>query len=189
MSINSNDPLKPNLIWAKDYGMPVGRVLLLAEPETVRTWAESFGSEAKMGEYAGLVHGVIVGDEGEKRQLSNGLLAPKAIFRGLKRPLYNHSLDADKSVYIYISDHRFTYRYPLRNKFSGGPLERLDAPFNSVFAAYVSFELGHIDVESAGMAEGTKPKGLVVGWEWLEESGKVSGLPYDYDSRFDARVM
>src|SRR5205823_10224689 len=97
MALNCNDPNKPNIIWAKDFTSPVGRFRLRADGNTVRFWAEAFGSEAKMGEYAALVHGVMV-DAGQRVQLSDGLLAPVAVFRGLKRPLHNLTSDADRAV-------------------------------------------------------------------------------------------
>jgi hypothetical protein len=142
-----------------------------------------------MGEYWGLVHGVSLDADGEKRQMSDGLLSPVAVFKGLKRPLHNLTSDADRKVFVYFSNPQNTFNYPRANQYSGGPLERKPAPIDSVFAVYVTFDRGHIDAECGSMSQDDQPVGLVVGWEWLEASSRVKSLPYDYDSRFDARVI
>jgi hypothetical protein len=189
MALNPNDPTQPSFIWAKDFTRPIGRLCLRAQGETVRLWAEAFGSAAKIGEFWGLVHGVVRVGEDATRQLSDGLLNPVAVFRGLKRPLHNITSDADAHVYIYIMNPDATYRFPIRDRFAGGELERLQPPMESVFATYVTFQQNHIDEECGLVAQGVQPVGLVVGWEWLEASMRTPSLPYDYDSRFDAKVF
>lgn len=186
---NKNDPAKPNLIGARNHLAPFDEILLATDAETLRIWAAEFGSGAKIGEYAGLVHGRWAEPDGSIRTLSNGLFTPKAIFRGLDRPLFNHVEDADKSIFIYITNPNSTFRYPLSKKYEAGPLEELPAPPNSVFATYVCFQQAIIDELSQHVLAGAQPAGLVVGWEWLEQSPKMPSLPYDYDSRFEARVL
>jgi hypothetical protein len=189
MALNRNDPEKPNEIWAKDFSKPVGSIPLLAEAATIRLWLEEFGSEAKMGEFAGLVHGVWRDPDGANRQLSDGLQAPVAVFKGLKRPLFNVSDDADRRLYVYITNPSTTFRYPRAGQYSGGALESAPQPLESVFATYVTFERDHIDAECVGLLSEAQPLGLVVGWEWVERSPRAPSLPYDYDSRFDVRVL
>ena len=186
---NNNDPSKPNLIGARSFRPPFDRIQLSADGETVRIWTEEFGSESKMGEYAGLVHGRWQMPDGSVKSLSNGLFSPTAIFLGLDRPLFNMVADADKSVAIYITNPAHTYKYPLSQQFSGGPLEELPPVPNSVFATYVCFQQGVLDGLSLDVVAGARPAGLVVGWEWLEQSAKSPSLPYDYDSRFEARIL
>lgn len=187
MALNCNEPEKPSIIWARDFNEPVGRFPLRAHGQTVRLWAEAFGSEAKMGEFAGLVHGVTV-EQGSRVQHSDGLLAPTAVFRGLKRPLHNLTSSADQLVYIYITNPPWTFKLSRQRRHEDAPLERLPPPITSVFATYVTFEQDQIDAEFVDVAQREQPVGLVVGWEWLEASNRTPNLPYDYDFRFDARV-
>ena len=52
--LRSNDPNKPNLVWAK---APSGtEVLLTASPEVIRN-LEDGHLNSKIGEYCGLIHG------------------------------------------------------------------------------------------------------------------------------------
>ena len=197
MTFNPNDPAKPKLIFARSTSREGRPVLLRVDGETVRSWMAAFGSEAKLGEFVGLVHGVVLDAEGHKIVLTEGLLNPTAIFLGLNRPLHNHSLHDDQAVHTYITNPGRNYRYPLRNKHGAGSVEAAPVPIASVFATYVTFDANYIealnnrilDKEGEDESKGEAPKGMIIGWEWVEESEINSGLPYDSESRFDRRVL
>lgn len=197
MAINPNDPAKPKRVYARDPFSPVGRVSLLVDGETVRAWMSAFGSEAKLGEFVGLVHGVVLDEHARRCVLTDGLLRPKAIFVGLNRPLHNYSADDDKVVHIYITNPGKNFRYPLENKHGADAVEPAPVPITSVFATYVTFDPDYIstlrnqilDKAPPDESSGNAPKGVILGWEWLEESAENPGLPFDSEDRFDGRLL
>ena len=105
--INPNDPARPKMIYAKHPSLPAARILLAVEGETVRIWMEEFGAESKLGEFCGLVHGVIFEND-ERTVVSEGLLRPHAIFKGLRRPCHVSDMNHDRDVYVYILPIRLT---------------------------------------------------------------------------------
>ena len=110
-----------------------------------------------MGEYVGLVHGAFAPrPDGMAVIGTPGLKRPVAIFRGVRRPMhYLHTGNGDE-VLVYVTNPRHTYRYPLRDKFTGrGPVIE-PKPLDAVFTTFVSLDPDHIDgaVQSVSEAEG-----------------------------------
>ena len=180
-----NDPDKPNLVHALHPHNRGKYILLRVAPETIRIWAHWFGSEAKIGEYVGLVHGNFLGSV----RGTTGLLKPTAIFKGLRRPLHHVTMNADHDVYIYVTNPEQNYCYPIRNRFGDSNVEFAEKPIQSVFTTFVSLLKDHIDATMGGMADKDSVDGVVLFWEWTEASAKDESVPYDSETRFDQRVL
>ena len=88
---------------------------------------------AKLGEYAGLVHGDAY--EGG----TDGLLIAVALFQGLRRPVVDRGID--ESIYVYVLDPPHNYNFPNHYKFGDagfmnqGP-QRVAKPESSAFVVY-----------------------------------------------------
>lgn len=118
---------------------------------------------AKMGEFAGLVHG-------GGSTFYRGVRDAVALYRGLNRPL--NFEDADDGVFVYISAPKHTFRY----LDSCGDLSLLPAPLQSVFVVYAS-------IAKPGVGQ---LRGKVLWWEWV--CANSSGLPEGCDDRYSSKV-
>ena len=76
-----NSPIQPNLVWALNpHGG--GYLKLLCHPQTIDKVME-LGSESKLGEYCGLVHGnPSVPPDGFDHCQSSGFWSPMQFLRG-----------------------------------------------------------------------------------------------------------
>lgn len=162
-----NDPAQPNLVWAKAPAEESGWLLLLTHPATIRTWIE-MGGLAKIGEYAGLIHGRF-GDDGSGYVPpgTTGLLRPLQIHRGLRRPLFAIDQDIGPDVLIYVTDPPQTYAYRADGKFGGFPRAE-PKPLQSVFTTFVSLDRQLVDATKASMQRAPLQPvdGVVLYWEW-----------------------
>lgn len=98
-----------------------------------------------------------------------GLRHAHALFKGLRRPM-NHDHE-DAEIFVYTLSPRFTYEYVPHMTCVA---RRVDAPREAVFVVYTKFT-----------KEG---KGSVISWEWVQSSGDGSGLPEDFENRYEQRV-
>lgn len=180
-----NAPATPNIVWAlhPHFG---GFGKLFCHPQTVDKVME-LGSLSKIGEYYGLVHGnPPVPPEGFEHCQTDGLKAPVAIFKGLKRPMHYGHPAADGDVYIYVTNPEFTWGY--HNSSHGDALLRAPKPIESVFTTYVSYESAHVDAASSSMRNNGKFDGLVLFWEWTESARNEPHLPHDFEKRYAMRI-
>lgn len=191
MNEPQNDPAKPNLIWARKPVVAPDWSRLVAHPRTFQKWVE-MKAWTKIGEYAGLVHGSFaLTSDGEGVVGTRGLLRPVAIFRGLRRPLHDGlGAGADRDVLIYVTNPPHSYTYEPRHQRRGLP-EVIDAPQNCVFTTCVSFKAEYVDAASEFMPEAgaESPQGSVLFWEWTEASRVNPRFPYEYDSRYEERLL
>lgn len=148
-----------------------------------------FGSEYKLGEYHGLVHGnPPVPPEGFERCQTDGIKAPDSVFKGLRRPLHFEHPTADGDVYVYVTNPDWTWSYrPSRH---GDALMKARKPIESVFTTYVSYEQEHVDaaIRSMGNRAPSEICGIVLFWEWTESARDMSCLPYDFEKRYVTRI-
>ncbi len=186
-----NDPSIPNLIWARRPELSVPSwVPLVVHPDTVRKWAE-MKAWSKIGEFAGLVHGRLApGRDGTQIPGTAGLMRPTAVFRGLKRPLHDGEGACDHDMLIYVTNPARSYEYAPRHMHNGLP-EVTDKPIESVFTTFVSFRPEHVDavVQSMVRPPAESVLGVVTFWEWTEASRLDLRLPYEYDSRYEERLV
>ena len=188
MHIPVNSPQDPLIVWAKAPVVP-GYVPLICYAATMDKVME-LGSLAKLGEYLGLVHGNPGPmPEGFPSVETDGLKNPRAIFRGLRRPLHFLHPDADTDVYIYVTCPEWTYSY--RRSLRGDAVVAEKKPISSVFTTFVSFHSQHVDearrrVEKT--TQDTTPVGSILFWEWTESAPESSFLPYDAKGRYESRI-
>jgi len=140
---------------------------------------------AKLGEYAGLVHGAIpLG--------TAGLADAIALFQGVLRPL--GTLESDESVLVYVTKPDCTFNYPPEHRWAvaagasdpSGPV-RLPQPAGSTFTVYVQL---HADtLVEPGSAESSRTDGVVAYWEWTH-AAEVGGefLPLFHEARYARRL-
>jgi hypothetical protein len=186
--VPTNSPQTPNLVWAKS---PVssGYKILICHPQTIDKISQ-FGSRSIIGEYWGLVHGNPGAmPDGFFAVKTDGLMAPAAIFKGLKRPLHYVLSSADSTVYIYVSDATNTYSF--RSSTYGNAVMTEPRPIDSVFTTFVSFEADHIDdvTRTMGKRLNAVVHGVVLYWEWTECSKDEPHLPNEYSIRYGSRVL
>lgn len=183
-----NSPAKPHLVWVRN---PIvsSHVLVLCDPATLDKVME-LGSKRKLGEYWGLVHGNPGPmPDGLAPVETDGLKAPRAIFRGLKRPLHYLHPDADTDVFVYVTSSDYTYCYrPSRH---GDAVMPEPKPIDSVFTTFVSFNPHHINEAVAPMRQtpSDRPVGVVLFWEWTESAPDDPSLPYDSTNRYGSRML
>ena len=183
-----NSPQTPYLVWAKAPVLP-GHVLLICHAHTTDKVMD-LGSRAKFGEYLGLVHGNPGPmPDGFAPVQTDGLKAPTAIFRGLRRPLHFLHAKADSDVYIYVTNPEGTYSY--RSSRHGDAVVAEQQPVSSVFTTFVSFYAPHVDeaVRSVGKTPPDAPVGTILFWEWTESAPENALLPYDARGRYESRML
>lgn len=174
---------QPKLVAARHPRQAGTFVTLAVHPDTWgRMWAHQM--HAKVGEYAGLVHGSYVesGDE------LPALVDPQGIFRGLKRPLHDFQVAHDAQVMVYVTNPPCTYHWP--HKFDGYPV-RQQKPLDSVFVTFVDYSarsIGELPTGDASYSAG-KIDGVVLYWAWHRASENDSFLPSDYRNRYEERVL
>ncbi|MDE0177894.1 MAG: hypothetical protein OXP36_04795 [Gammaproteobacteria bacterium] len=156
----SNDPDKPNLVWAK--GRCETEVQLEVSSEVLRN-LEDGRVNSKIGEYWGLIHGATPN--------GTGLIDAHALFRGVQRPRSFEDRE-DEEIFAYIKKPSFNFTFP--HKHGGYPIPE-STPTNSVFAVYVEFY---------GEAKGCV-SGNVLYWEWILADGD---LPKDHADRYSERI-
>ncbi len=173
------DPYDPNKM-----------IPLLAHPLTLGKIFQA-GWSWKAGEYWGLVHGNPPPAHAEAHSAPGApaLRQPRAIFKGLQRPLHNGHITAGNDIYIYVSNPEHTYTYKDHITY-GGLLETNRPPVSSVFTTFVSFDSELIDgVSSAVQETPARPfGGIVLFWEWTEASTQEADLPHDFGSRYSKRI-
>lgn len=140
-----------------------GEVKLGAHPSTMSTYA-SHRRRAPLGQFFGLIqhHGM--------------LLAPRALYRGLLRPLNQPGHDDD--VIAYITTPSITYTFN-----GAGQLVSYPAPRDCVFVVFVSFSQTVIDAIRKNAACESSA-GAVLDWEWTQADAAMPFLPADYQTRY-----
>lgn len=177
----SNDPERPNVVWAPSPGDRQKWVKLFANPETLRQLLDD-NINAKIGEYCGLVHGNV--PNGAVR----GLIDTVALFRGLMRPRIDQW--GDEAIYIYVTTPPCSFTYPYETRFTADGPTRVGAPLQSIFTTYVEFGTKVLEREKEPIQAGGEDdvRGIVHYWEWTLCSDDDSTLPRDYENRYLERL-
>lgn len=186
MNEPENDPISPVLVWARRPGaVPPEWVRLYVHPATIDKWTK-MGSMAKLGEYVGLVHGRF--PDGDFPPGTTGLIRPRRIFKGLKRPLHDGFSPADKEVVTYVTNPERNYRLVRGATLS---IREAPRPANAVFTTFVSFRPQVVDavLQSVHQDLPDSVRGVVIHWEWTEASSKDPRLPHDYDTRYEEPLL
>lgn len=184
--------LGKHLVWAMDPRNPSALVSLVCHPQTIEKLAGA-GLSSKLGEFWGLVHGnppPHPDPEAPSYELGLCLRKPRAVFKGVKRPLHFGHSAADRDVYVYVTNPTVTYR--IKDHMTFGPVLDPDkAPIESVFATFVTFDQGHVDqiVSNMRQAPDHEVGGIVTFWEWTERSRKDSYLPNEHETRYSTRLL
>lgn len=118
------------------------------------------------------------------------MVEPTAIFCGLKRPR-NQRANDDKTM-VYVLNPRRNYTWPVRNKFSGGPV-RAFLPPAQVFCVYVDYGSEIVDAlrDTMPYAAPRDAAGFVVDWEWVIASPHDPRLPANSnapDGRYTMKI-
>lgn len=164
----------PNIVLAPSKEDPVKHVNLHVYPGTVGLIAgDCFLS--KLGEYAGLVHGNVLG------AVTGGILRAYKLYRGVMRP-YGDSI-IGRDMYIYVSNPDATYSYPPEAKFKEVCLAKNPKPLNSVFVAYAEF-YDTEQIQNDRFLLEYNIAGVVKFWEWDFADKAESSLPKDSSGRF-----
>jgi hypothetical protein len=170
-----NNVETPNVVLAPSPERGEQLVKLYASPRALRNIDEDLW-EAKLGEYAGLVHGNIIEDDAgaEVAGGTNGLLETVALFQGLMRPLIKP--EGDEKVLIYVTNPAATYTHKrFRPAFT-----RVTRPVNSVFVTYAElFRDGGVDRNKYQVP--TEIDGIIYFWEWMPWDEHDRRLPEQYE--------
>lgn len=173
----------PNIVIASAPWDRDEQINLYANPSTLRRLVDG-NLNAKLGEYAGLVHGncqEIASGSGELIDGgTEGLSSAIALFRGIKRPRLD--IEKDEQIYVYVLNPARTYIY---RREEDAP-RRAEKPVKSVFVVYVELQETLKSAEKA--PSDIEIKGVVHFWEWVMASGDDKSLPKDHATRYDERV-
>ncbi len=158
------------------------------------------GWRFKLGEFYGLVHGAWPehGDPEARNRFPasrfQALCNSTGIFQGLRRPLHDGRINAESSVYVYVSKPLVTYEFRNHRDF-GGVLKASPPPINSVLTTYISMAPNHLDWLNTSVHEWARHRdvpmnvaGVVLFWEWTECDAACTDLPDDYENRYDTRL-
>jgi hypothetical protein len=141
---------------------------------------------AKVGEFAGIVHGRF---DGEPSLVgTRGLTRPDAIFAGLKRPLHDGDDEFGSETVVYVTNPPGSYDF--RRTRSGDTLIAVEKPIQSVFTTFVSFEPRVVAAATRTMPTPVAEEvaGVVRFWEWTESSPNEPHLPADSAQRYERRI-
>ncbi len=159
----------PNIVLAPSFEDKNKRISLRIMPGLIAQYDKD-NFRAKLGEFAGLVHGNI--ENG-----TFGLLGATALFKGIKRPCINKNHDAD--VYAYVTNPDFTYTYVGIPRYSKKPPEKIQAPNDCVFVTYVTFNKKTDEFGAVGR---------ILDWEWVFRDKEIPEYPYNHKVRYDKKV-
>ena len=169
---------------------PKRMISLLAHPQTLGKIFQA-GWSWKAGEYWGLVHGdpPPAHPDADSAPGMPTLRNPRAIFKGLQRPLHNGHAMAGSDVYIYVSNPTHTYLFKDHMTY-GGMLETSPPPVSSVFTTFVSLNTELVDETSTTVRkQRARPiGGIVLFWEWTEASVQEPDLPHEFGTRYSTRI-
>ena len=166
-SMSSKDT--PNIVLAPSFEDKNKRISLRVLPDLIAQYDKD-NFRAKLGEFAGLVHGNI--EDG-----TFGLLEAKALFKGIKRPCIHTNHDAD--VYVYVTNPSFTYTYLGIPRYGKKPPKKIQAPNDSVFVTYVTLNK---ETDEFGAI------GRILDWEWVFRDKDDLEYPFEYRVRYDKQV-
>jgi hypothetical protein len=158
-----NEVGNPRWVWARNPLAP-GFDRLAVHPLTFEKII-SLGSNAKMGEFWGLVHGnsgpMPIGFSPVQ---TGGIKEPLSIFQGLKRPLHHVTGVADAQVYVYVTSPESSFEF--RSSVHGNVVIPVPKPIDSVFTTFVSYAPEHVDEAVGNMEQKSAStfSGVVLFW-------------------------
>jgi hypothetical protein len=171
--LDYSDPEMASVVAARAPWDREERITLYVLPSLVRGYVDD-RSNAKVGQYAALVHG-----EGYR----SGLVGAHALFSGLHRPL-NESRDEDE-IYTYVMSPNETFTYPDKTH---GSVVSAARPKDSVFVAWAAiarerpFTRKHVLEPIPASVHG-----IVTGWEWAKADAADPSLPDAFNDRYKRR--